>query len=135
MTKNTQLSGKRILVVEDEMLAAMELADILESRECTIVGPVASLKNALPLAEGEEYDAAILDITLRDGDVFPLAQWLKDREIPFIFATAYGSSAGLTKDFMDYTLVPKPYPEQRLVRALDQAIRDRTPTVSVVAGG
>tara|TARA_R110002110_G_scaffold33636_16_gene115317 strand:- start:3212 stop:3583 length:372 start_codon:yes stop_codon:yes gene_type:complete len=120
--KNTQLSGKRILIVEDEILAAMELTDILESRDCTIVGPVASLKDALPLAESSEYDAAILDITLRDGEVFPLAQWLRERHIPFIFATAYGSSAGLTEDFSDYALVPKPYPEQRLVRALNQAI-------------
>ena len=122
MTKNTQLSGKRILVVEDEILAAMELTDILESRDCTIVGPVSSLKDALPLAENSDYDAAVLDITLRDGEVFPLAHWLQEHQVPFIFATAYGSSAGLTEEFSSYTLVPKPYPEQRLVRALDQAI-------------
>ena len=73
MSHESILAGKRILVVEDEMLAALELADILESRDCFVVGPAGTLKDALPLAQADGYDIAILDITLRDGEVFPLA--------------------------------------------------------------
>lgn len=118
MLNENVLSGKRVLIVEDEMLAALELTDILESRDCEVVGPAGSLKDALPLAQTGGYDLAILDITLRDGEVFPLAEWLRDNGKPFIFATAYGSSAGLPEGFSDSILIPKPYPERRLVQAL-----------------
>lgn len=100
------------------MLAALELADILESRDCHIVGPAGSLRDALPLARSGGFDIAILDITLRDGEVFPLAEWLRDNGKPFIFATAYGSSTYLPDDFAESVLIPKPYPERRLVQAL-----------------
>lgn len=122
MGKEQILSGKRVLVVEDEMLAALELTDILESRDCSVIGPAASLKDALPMAETSDFDVAILDITLRDGEVFPLAEWLRENGKPFIFATAYGSSAGLPESFSDAVLVPKPYPEKRLVNALCGAV-------------
>lgn len=122
MGKEQILSGKRVLVVEDEMLAALELTDILESRDCSVIGPAASLKDALPMAETSDFDVAILDITLRDGEVFPLAEWLRENGKPFIFATAYGSSAGLPESFSDSVLVPKPYPEKRLVNALCGAV-------------
>ena len=118
MSHESILAGKRILVVEDEMLAALELADILESRDCFVVGPAGTLIDALPLAQADGYDIAILDITLRDGEVFPLAEWLKENGKPFIFATAYGSSAGLPDGFSGSVLIPKPYPERQLVQAL-----------------
>lgn len=116
------LSGKRVLIVEDEMLAAMELIDMLEAKGCEIIGPAATLTSANKLADTCDFDSAVLDITLRDGEVFPFAQRLTDEGTPFMFATAYGSSAGAHTEFSHVPVVPKPYPERRLLSHLAQLL-------------
>jgi len=84
------LNGRRILVVEDEMLIAVTIEDALMELGCEIVGPVASLDAALDLAGREMLDGAILDVTIRGGTVFPVAEKLLARRIPFVLASGYG---------------------------------------------
>ena len=67
------LAGCRILVVEDEMLIAVMIEETLQDLGCVVVGPVAKLDAALRLARDEALDAAILDVTIRGGQVYTLS--------------------------------------------------------------
>lgn len=84
------LQGCRILVVEDEYLLADDIARALASAGAEVLGPVASADAAATMIAAEtRIDAAILDISLRDGAVFPAADTLVERNIPFAFVTGY----------------------------------------------
>jgi CheY-like chemotaxis protein len=86
---DTEIAGRRILVVEDEMLVVLTIEETVQASGGEIVGPVATLEQALKLAEEETFDAAILDVTIRGGKVYPVAEVLLARGIPFVFATGY----------------------------------------------
>jgi DNA-binding response OmpR family regulator len=88
-----ECAGCRVLVIEDEMLLAMAIEDVLYALGCQVVGPVAVLEKALKLARDETFDAAILDVTLRGSKVYPVAELLLGRGIPFVFASGYGDWA------------------------------------------
>lgn len=77
----------RILVVEDETLIALEIEDALEALGCEVVGPVSTLQRALELAQRGALDGAILDVTVRGGKTYPVAELLRARGIPFFFAS------------------------------------------------
>ena len=87
----TPLQGLRILVVEDEMMVAMLVEDLLEAFGCTIVGPAASIAGALALIATEAIDGAMLDLNLAGQAVYPVADELARFGIPFIFVTGYGN--------------------------------------------
>ena len=82
MEQGAELSGLKILVVEDEPLLAMTLKDVLTGSGCTVVGPASTLKLGMRLIEKEAVDGAILDVNLRGEMVFPLADALAERSIP-----------------------------------------------------
>jgi CheY-like chemotaxis protein len=77
----------RILVVEDETLIALEIEDALEALGCEVVGPVSTLQRALELAQRGALDGAILDVTVRGGKTYAVAELLLARGIPFLFAS------------------------------------------------
>jgi CheY-like chemotaxis protein len=88
---NPSLGGRRLLVVEDDYLIAIELAGALEDYGARIVGMAGSVKDARALieTEGDQLDGAVLDVNL-DGDrVYPIADALLALGIPFVFATGY----------------------------------------------
>src|SRR5262245_45446332 len=91
MKNEAATAPRRILVVEDEYLIAADVARSLTDFGWEIAGPVGSVAGALDLLnrEGDSIAAAILDIKLGDDWVDPIADQLKERGIPFIFATAY----------------------------------------------
>ena len=82
-----RLDGLRILLVEDEVLVALNMETELADVGAAIVGPAFSLDDGLGLLD-ERIDAAVLDINLGDRQVWPLARALEDRSIPFLFASA-----------------------------------------------
>ena len=84
---------RRILVVEDNALVATLFAEILESVGWQVVGPVAYLATALDAAASEDFDAAVLDVNLRGQTVYPVAEMLDARRVPFVFVTACGREA------------------------------------------
>ena len=84
---------RRILVVEDDLLVATLLAEILESVGWQVVGPVAHLATALDAAASEDFDAAVLDVNLRGQAVYPVAEVLDARRVPFAFVTSYSREA------------------------------------------
>ncbi|WP_371416303.1 response regulator [Rubellimicrobium sp. CFH 75288] len=111
------LAGKRILVVEDEVIVAMLIEDILSDAGAAVVGPVGRVAEALNLATAERLDAAILDVNLAGETTAPVAEALRARGVPFAFATGYGAS-GLPAGFEEAALVQKPFQERDLGEAL-----------------
>ena len=85
------LRGRRLLVVEDEYLIAAALERALEDRGAEVVGPAGYVEGALRLveAEGDRLDGAVLDINLRGERVYPVADVLAARGVPFVFLTGY----------------------------------------------
>ena len=81
--------GRRVLVVEDEFLVSLATIDLLESIGCEIVGPAARLAAAVELAQSESLDAAVLDINIAGEMVWPVAEELQRRGVPFLFLSAY----------------------------------------------
>src|SRR3954452_13708464 len=82
----------RVLVVEDEAMIAMLVEDMVLDFGSEVVGPAARMDEAIRLARHAELDAAILDINVGGTVVFPVADVLRERGIPFIFATGYGAA-------------------------------------------
>jgi len=102
------LHGMRILVVEDEYLLADDLRDTLVEAGAEVLGPVPSVNDAQALIAAEaKIDAAVLDINLRGEMVFPVADALRARGVPFAFATGYDEWA-LPERFAGSPRVEKP---------------------------
>ena len=102
------LKGKRILVVEDEMLIALLFEDLLADFDCAVVGPALNINQALEFAQAAIIDAAILDVNLGGDSSFPVADILRRRNVPLIFASGYGS-VGLPSEWQGRPLLPKPF--------------------------
>ena len=116
------LSGRRVLVVEDEALVAMLLETILEDMGCSPVGPAATVEDALAMATGPEHlDAALLDVNVAGRQVFPVAEALKARGVPFVFSTGYGEG-GLPDAWHGHPTVQKPFTEAAIRDALMKAM-------------
>jgi CheY-like chemotaxis protein len=111
------LAGKRILVVEDEAIIAFALEDMLAELGCIVVGTAMDLDEARSMAEVEGIDAAILDVNINDGRSYPIATRLKERGVPFVFATGYGED-GLNWQGGATELLPKPYRKEQVQSAL-----------------
>lgn len=109
-----KISGKRILVIEDELLVAMELETILAEKGCEVIGPAGTLEQARSLAAGADCDAALVDVNLAGRPVDELALTLTQRNIPFAFVTGYGREA-LPQGFRDALVLNKPFREDQLI--------------------
>lgn len=118
---STDISGLRLLVVEDEYLIAMLLEDMLLELNCVVAGIAAKPAQALELIETTEIDAAVLDVNLDGADSFGVAAALKERRKPFIFATGYGGSR-VAAEFAGAPVIQKPYRMEELVSALGQLL-------------
>jgi CheY-like chemotaxis protein len=111
------LSGRRILIVEDEALIAMLVEDALLDAGAEILGPAATVEDALALFESGHPVAAVLDINLAGQVSTPVADALADSGIPFVVATGYGA-AGLPERHRGVPVLAKPYDPRELVEAL-----------------
>jgi CheY-like chemotaxis protein len=121
-TAAKSLDGLRILVVEDNFLAAEVVRDALEHSGCTVVGPVGRVADGLHLAEREKLDGAVLDINLNGDRCFPIAEILKGRGVPFVFLTGYDSSTVIPAELRATPRLGKPVLEQQLIEALGDLI-------------
>ena len=108
------LAGKRILVVEDEPLVALELGQVLGDAGATVVGPAASAAHALALIGTEPVDAALLDGNLQGEMVDAIALVLRTRGVPFLFVSGYGRDH-LPAGFDAVPIVAKPFSAPALV--------------------
>jgi DNA-binding NtrC family response regulator len=108
------------MIVEDEALLAMELETLLQSAGCTVIGPFSNLEQAREAVHGEAINIALLDTNLNGEMVYPLADDLAARGVPFIFVTGYGASH-LPERFRAAPRVSKPYDPSVLRRELERA--------------
>jgi len=116
------LQGRRVLVVEDELMIAMLVEDMLADLGCTVVGPAHTLEMALKAVEAEpQIDAALLDVNLAGQPVFPVADALRARHAPLIFSTGYGE-AGLRDVDAGSPVLQKPFRAGDLAKALQNAL-------------
>jgi CheY-like chemotaxis protein len=109
--------GARVLIVEDEGVVALLIETMLEDFGCEIVASVANVERAAKVAGSADLDVAILDVNVAGQMVFPVADVLAKRGIPFVFSTGYGV-AGLRSDFTDRPVLNKPYQLEDLRRVL-----------------
>ena len=115
------LTGVRVLVVEDEAAISMLLEDMLLDFGCEIVGPAARLAVALEMAQSESFQVAILDVNVANEPIYPVAEAIAQRDLPFVFSTGYGG-AGIREPFRDRPVVQKPFSQSDLKRTLIAAI-------------
>ena len=115
----TDIEGLRVLVVEDEMMVSMLIEDMLSELGCHVVGPASRLEDALALAQDAEMDCAVLDVNLGGQPIFPLADLLRQRGLPFAFATGYGD-AGVRDVDRGAPVLQKPFREGDLARVLGE---------------
>lgn len=106
----------RIFIVEDEFLIAAVMQDYLEAAGYRVVGPALSVPEALLAIEAEKdpLGGAFLDLNLRGTPVFPVAEELARRGVPFIFSTGYGDNAAMPAPFRDTPTIGKPWTEHAL---------------------
>lgn len=109
-----------MLIVEDEILVAMHLEDLLVELGYQVVGPAIRFSEAMDFARREKIDFAVLDVNLAGTNSFPVAEVLRHRGIPFVFATGYGAQ-GISEQYGDQPVLQKPYEPQDLERALAAA--------------
>jgi DNA-binding response OmpR family regulator len=114
----------RILVVEDEAMIAMLVEDMVLDFGSEVVGPAGKMDEALRLASHAPLDAAILDVNVGGAVVFPVADVLQDRGIPFIFASGYGSG-GLPPRFRNRPALAKPFSYQELAEVLRAVLAEQ----------
>lgn len=114
----TDLAGRRILVVEDDFNIADYLATALEMRGAKIIGPIATLKTALALVGVDgQIDGAVLDVDLRGERSYPVAEILRGRGIPVVFTTGYDKSF-IEPRYADVPCLQKPAKIERVIEAL-----------------
>ena len=116
------LQGRRVLVIEDESLVAMLLETILDDMGCAVVGPESNIDDGLISATTEpSLDAALLDVNVAGREVFPVAEALRARGVPFVFSTGYGE-AGLPDEWRGRPTLQKPFTEDAVQTAIRAAL-------------
>lgn len=108
-------AGLSVLVIEDEVLIAMLLEDMLEEAGCTLVGPFASVSQAMAALPDAAFDVALVDMTLSDGTSAPVIDHLSARAVPFAVMSGQAPDA---PDSRAAASLPKPFTFDQVVRAL-----------------
>ena len=117
------LQGLRVLVVEDEAAISLLLEDMLLDFGCEVIGPAARLAAALDAVERETVDLAILDVNVAGEPIYPVAETLARKGVPFVFSTGYGS-AGIKDAYRDRPVLQKPFAQHDLQQKLIDARRN-----------
>jgi PAS domain S-box-containing protein len=117
----SRLTGKRVLLVEDEALLSMVLVDYLTEAGCVVVGPAHSVDKAAALIKEATFDAALLDVNLSGRSSQDLALALTQKGVPFAFVTGYGRE-GLPTTFRQALMVEKPFTESLVLGAVEQLL-------------
>ena len=122
------LRGRRVLVVEDEMLVAMEFEGLLRRQGCVVVGSASTVDRALALLDHDQPDAALLDLNLNGEPATAVAVALKTRGVPFVLVTGYGEAQSSEPELQGAPRVDKPVNHDALVRALTRVMEAGSPS-------
>jgi DNA-binding NtrC family response regulator len=114
------LRGGRILIAEDDAILALDVREIFRQAGAEVIGPVATLRQALVMISDVPVSAALLDVNLRDAEVFPAALALKERGIGMVFYTGYADVDSLRRDWPGVQVLTKPAPPRLLISAMSE---------------
>jgi CheY-like chemotaxis protein len=117
----TRLDGLRVLVVEDELVIALELEDLLGRLGCEVVEAAPTIKRALRAAERQHPDVAVLDVNLHGERVTPVAEALREQGVPFVLVTGYGRER-LPGALQQAPCLPKPVDCSQIASALREVV-------------
>ena len=120
-----RLTNLTVLVVEDVLLHATDLSMGIEDEGGQIVGPAMSVKTAMQLLERGVPDLAILDVQLEDAEVFPVADFLKDAAVPFVFYTSRSSSGQERAKEYGVPIINKAFSANEAIDALCGLMREQ----------
>ncbi|MEH3048410.1 response regulator [Sphingomonas adhaesiva] len=116
------MTGKRILIVEDEYFIASDLKRALGDQDAVVLGPVGSLDAGLAaVAAAEPIDLAVLDVNLDGAESYPIADRLAELGVPFMFVTGYDDWA-MPRAYRDTPRLAKPFPPGAVVRAIERLV-------------
>jgi CheY-like chemotaxis protein len=121
----TRPPGGSVFLVEDEVMIRMMVAEMLEELGYHVAAEAGDIDEAARLAQCTEFDLAILDVNVNGKAIYPVADLIKARNRPFIFATGYGSS-GLSEEYRDRPALQKPFQIETLARMIDSTLKDAT---------
>ena len=116
------LSGLRVLVVEDELLIAMDVEKLLRRLGCIALDAVPTIQQALRMLESELPDFAVLDVNLNGRRVTPVAEALREQGVPFVLVTGYGSERLHEKVLQDAPYLRKPVNGKQLASAITELL-------------
>ena len=116
------LTGRRVLIAEDELLVGLDIKATLQRVGCDVFGPFAKLRDAATALTLQRPDAAVLDINLAGEKVFPLADALARKGVPFLFVTAY-SNTWIPHEYRNRTIVAKPFFTPVIIGAIGGLLR------------
>jgi CheY-like chemotaxis protein len=119
-SQKASVTGKRVLVVEDELMIRMLLQDMLADLGYTLAGEAGRIDEALILAKQGEFDVAILDVNLNGQPISPVVEVLVERGLPFVFATGYGQR-GVPEPYRRTPTLQKPFQVDALAQAIEAA--------------
>jgi DNA-binding NtrC family response regulator len=129
---NSPFSGRRVFVVEDEMIVAWLLEDMLVELGCMVVGPAASVKEAFAMIDAEAIDVAVLDVNLNGEMSYPIADALAARDVPFVFVTGYDKERML-EGYRTFPALQKPFHRAELTVTLAKLLASKVPSAEPVA--
>jgi CheY-like chemotaxis protein len=115
------LTGRRVLVIEDEMLILMMIEDMLADLGCESVAVASKVGPAISLIEGQEFDAAMLDMNLNGIESYPIADALTARDVPYFFSTG-NSLANMKEGYRDQDVLKKPFSFEQLTDMLTRSL-------------
>jgi DNA-binding response OmpR family regulator len=116
------LRGRRVLIVEDEMLVAMELESVLKQQGCAVLGPAHTVARALALLDHERPEAALLDLNLNGESAIPVAVALSAHGVPFVLVTGFRQTQSQEPELQGAPRVDKPVDDGELVRTLARVL-------------
>jgi CheY-like chemotaxis protein len=118
----TRPPGGSVFLVEDEVMIRMMVAEMLEELGYRIAAEAGEINEAIRLVQSTEFDLAILDVNVNGKVISPVADLIRARNRPFIFATGYGSS-GLPEEYRDRPALQKPFQIESLARMIDNTLK------------
>lgn len=116
-----ELSGE-VLVVEDNMVIALDAADIMSNNGASQVHLSSAVEDAVNIIRDKNISFALLDVNLGDQTSLPVAQELAARSIPFILATGYGDAEQITANYPAAVIVNKPFNAESLINAVQKCM-------------